>query len=365
MRQTAWLAATCLVHPPPLSLHPPLAISSDLRCSQPTPAELVDQSHLHLEMGDVESARASLEAAVRLSPQDPDVLDAYGALLAETGDASSAILVLRHAIELAPDEGHAKYLYLSQLLEGHEAIEMVRHGIRILASAWASTSEDAVDEEDLGGQLCAAYCQLAEHLMDSAINAEDTANDAEALARLRPHAEEIQAVLRSAEEIRQDSPEPKQVLASLLYRLGDAEAAREALRCSMHKWLTPSEDNHEEHHEEPEVELPSYEFRFECAKLLLELEPTTDDAIEVLESLVEEDDSNPHVWHLLSLAYYSGGHWEEAEDAFGRGETLLRRLQVGKEEPIWADVADLRDALDDAKRKLGDSGAERRGGEGG
>ena len=43
----------------------------------------------------------------------------------------------------------------------------------------------------------------------------------------------------------------------------------------------------------------------------------------------------------------------------------LRRLQVGKEEPIWADVADLRDALDDAKRKLGDSGAERRGGEGG
>ena len=43
----------------------------------------------------------------------------------------------------------------------------------------------------------------------------------------------------------------------------------------------------------------------------------------------------------------------------------LRRLQVGKEEPIWADVADLRDALDDAKRKLGGSGAERRGGEGG
>ena len=34
---------------------------------------------------------------------------------------------------------------------------------------------------------------------------------------------------------------------------------------------------------------------------------------QVLEDLVEEDDSNPHTWHLLGTAYYAGGMLEEAQ----------------------------------------------------
>ena len=33
---------------------------------------------------------------------------------------------------------------------------------------------------------------------------------------------------------------------------------------------------------------------------------------QVLEDLVEEDDSNPHTWHVLGTAYYAGGMLEEA-----------------------------------------------------
>lgn len=45
---------------------------------------------------------------------------------------------------------------------------------------------------------------------------------------------------------------------------------------------------------EEDEELPSYEFRFECAKLLLELDDTTEVAIEVLEDLLQV--GGPFVW---------------------------------------------------------------------
>jgi hypothetical protein len=72
-----------------------------------------------------------------------------------------------------------------------------------------------------------------------------------------------------------------------------------------------------------DADLPSYEFRFECAKLLLELDDTTDAAVGVLERLVAEDDSVPDAWHLLGLAYYAGGELDAADEAAGRCGALL------------------------------------------
>jgi hypothetical protein len=66
------------------------------------------------------------------------------------------------------------------------------------------------------------------------------------------------------------------------------------------EWETDSEDPPLDEH------APSYEFRFACAKLLIELDEETGDAIHILEDLLRENDMDPNVWHLLSLAYYSG-----------------------------------------------------------
>lgn len=41
---------------------------------------------------------------------------------------------------------------------------------------------------------------------------------------------------------------------------------------------------------------------------------------QVLEDLIAENDSVPEVWHLLGLAYYSGGHLEEAAEVGGAGQ---------------------------------------------
>ncbi|GFH26459.1 TPR_REGION domain-containing protein, partial [Haematococcus lacustris] len=87
---------------------------------------------------------------------------------------------------------------------------------------------------------------------------------------------------------------------------------------------------------------------FECAKLLLELDESTETAVEVLHSLVEEDDTNPDVWQLLSLALYSGHQYEEALEAIVRGQSLMRRMRVPRADPHWAGFEELAAAVKDA-----------------
>lgn len=126
-----------------------------------------------------------------------------------------------------------------------------------------------------------------------------------------------------------ESPEPLQALASIQYEQGDVDAALETLRGSMSKWLQPVgadviddldldespaprgtgaaceapeaadqpvmadapgdegvhvHGNHQEGDTTPELVQPSYEFRVECCKLLLELDTSTETALQVLAS---------------------------------------------------------------------------------
>ena len=71
----------------------------------------------------------------------------------------------------------------------------------------------------------------------------------------------------------------------------------------------------------------------------------------MLEDLVEEDDSNPHTWHLLGTAYYAGGMLEEAQEVHAKGMALLKKLRVPEDEEVYGDFADLQGAIEDAAGK--------------
>ena len=68
----------------------------------------------------------------------------------------------------------------------------------------------------------------------------------------------------------------------------------------------------------------SFEFRFECAKLLLELDESTDAAMDVLEELLEERDDVADVWHLLAPPTTGAASSTEPGDA-GQGGVALPR----------------------------------------
>ena len=203
-------------------------------------------------------------------------------------------------------------------------------------------------DEDAEERTCGACCALVEQLLATAEDIEDVADECDAL-------------LRRAAEADVTSAEPLQVMASLRSQQGRPQEALEALRQSIAAWrsrrggrsVEPSgggdldtEDN--EFMGEYDV---SFEFRFETAKLLLELDENTDEAIDVLEELLEERDGVVDVWHLLALANHGCCNFDRALELLGHADTL--NDQAGGDEGVTADLMELRAAVEDSKSRQG------------
>ncbi|GLI63511.1 hypothetical protein VaNZ11_006496 [Volvox africanus] len=369
-----------------------------------TAQQLYEQAQLALQYNDYDSARTAFRKATKMDPKNVEYLDALGALLAEIGPEDEAIEVLKKSVSLSPDLGYEKYLYLGQLLEDpNQAVAAIRKGVQVLqtqhAAAQAASSSAAAG---LSKVLSGALCSLSEMLLHQSIQQQQQEQQGQEGQQSQPCgertpgvsvvqevAEEVDRLLALASAADPSSPEPGQALASLRYEQGRTSEALEALRRSMALWYTPSskdEDGSEggdeggngvgprgaaaaaadgdeemldaspgdgsedsdDGSEDDQDEGPSYEFRLECAKLLLELDETTTTAIDVLEGLIEEDDRVPDAWHLLALSYYSGHQYSEAAAVLAKGQALLTSLGAGPGDEITGTFADLESAIQEA-----------------
>ena len=234
--------------------------------------------------------------------------------------------------------------------------------------------------------LCSALCSLAELLMGVAVETADEADDSAAAAA--PALAEADLLLQEAQSLWPASPEPLQALASLRRVQGNDDEALTLLRSSMSKWHRSPEtqdrtgqsdleadasmingDESDGKHDgmaaggdagevrgivnleqqeqggDGDLQLPSYEFRFETAKLLLELDDTTDSVVSVLEGLLEENDGVPDVWLLLAVAYRAGGELDEAVDAARKGVAVAKRLGLPPEHEVSAALEDIEGEL--------------------
>jgi kinesin family protein 5 len=240
--------------------------------------------------------------------------------------------VFKRAVALAPDEGHEKYMYLSQLLEGsEEALGCSRKGIDVLRRAIQKETEDPLTREDLKVQLCQAICSHVETMLNStsAANLEG------------PLAKEAISLLTEAEQQNPKSPEPPQVLASLYVELDKADLALPALRKSLALWHKPLDEKAHNNNNNSEMDideededgddasnlnLPSFEFRFETAKLIMELEEDASEAIHILDELLAEDDASLDVWFLMTLCHQGMGQWEDALGCLDHIEQALSKF---------------------------------------
>jgi tetratricopeptide (TPR) repeat protein len=271
----------------------------------------------------------------------------------------------------------------------------MRRGITILRSELSAARDEGhatdtdtdsgaeVGKEAFQEALCSALCSLAELLMGMAAETADEAEDAVAAAA--PALEEAEILLQEARELWRSSPEPLQALASLRRVQGRDEDALALLRQSMALWYREDAQGNEvegeengaavagdrkhgdvvgfgDHratpgtngdaldvdidgeHEESST-LPSYEFRFETAKLLLELDDTTDAAIDVLEGLLEENDVVPDVWLLLAVAHRAGGEAEAAAEAAAEGASVAQRLGLPPGHEVAAALEEIKGEL--------------------
>ncbi|EIE25825.1 TPR-like protein [Coccomyxa subellipsoidea C-169] len=330
--------------------------------------------------------------------QNVEYLDALGSVLAETGQQEDAITVLRRAVELQPEKGFSKYMYLGQLLDGEEALAALQKGVSVLQSTIDSQemNEGEEDEEELQARLSSALCTLAETHMGQANEVSDVA-------------EECEALLLRAAQADPTSPEPMQALASLRVEQGRPEEALHCLRQSISTWcpdllledgseseedadegeasakemeqedagvgtsgeqgtsepeLNEDIDSSEEEDDYDDDELPTFEFRFETAKLLIELDDKTHAATKacslllpfhVLEGLIAEDDSVPDVWYLLGLSLHAGGDFEDALTAANEAErlTVLRKHDISNAGEFLLDLEELKAAIKDSMVAVG------------
>lgn len=210
-----------------------------------------------MELGDINAARENFTLATALDPEG-EISETQGG-------------------------GAEKFLWLAQLCEegGMESVGWFEKGAVALRREIGELEgqkttpqiEQALEEKKI--KLANALCAVVEVYMTELSWEEDAEARCEALV--------TEALL-----VAPNNPEPLQTLASVRISQVRMEDARAALSRSIDLWkdLDP---------EDPKI--PEFSMRISLSRLLMEAE-MEDDAIEVLERLISEDDSSVEAWYL-------------------------------------------------------------------
>ena len=123
-----------------------------------------------------------------------------------------------------------------------------------------------------------------------------------------------------------------------LFNLGGRKKDSDSTSMKSYDYDDGDDDDDDDDDEAEDIDVddedrtPSYEFRFETAKLLLELDTTTEAAAEILEGLLEENDMVPDVWLLLAVAYRAGGESASAREAAENGVKVAQAIGETRED---------------------------------
>jgi len=309
-------------------------------------ARAIEEAYEAIEDGRVEHGVEKLRREARKFPNDIVLAEAYAMVSAEYGEHEEAIAALKRAAVLAPNEGYQKFMYLGQLLDdGEAATACTRQGLALLEMQASKGDEDAQE------QHAAACCALAEQTLGTSDEC-----DEETSAK-------VEELIHRARASDPTSPEPVQLLASLRNEQGKTDEALIVLKESISMWrkdgsmhrrdgAADDDDAAEEFQHEFDV---SFEFRFETAKLLLELDTTTDLAVQILDELLVERDTVPDVWYMLAYAHHGALEFDLALEALKQGEELVHAK--GGDKAALDNFAELRTAVMECKATVGSAGA--------
>jgi tetratricopeptide (TPR) repeat protein len=260
-----------------------------------SPDELLIQAATLLHTSQPEEALVAARRALNLlqpgtskpSAAALPALNLLGEINVELGDPDSAREAFQAAIVIDPKgahDGSEKFLWLAQLNEegGAESVRWFEKGIEVLKREISELEGKLVKKaeveellEEKRQKVANSLCGIAEVYMTDLSLEED--------AEVRCNAAVTEALLFAPE-----NPEPLQTLASIRISQLKPEEAKSALTRSIELWKDLGPDD-------PKV--PDYSTRISLSRLLMEAE-MEDEAIEVLERLVGENDGSVEAWYL-------------------------------------------------------------------
>ncbi|KAK2880694.1 hypothetical protein FQN49_000463 [Arthroderma sp. PD_2] len=273
------------------------------------PQALFEQATVLLQTGQPDEALPLVERALNNTPSDSPKyligLNLVGEIYVELGEIDAAREKFLRAVELDPegeidetiDGGAEKFLWLAQLSEegGKDSVRWFERGVgalkrnlQTLEGKGGDTAEEL--REGFKKRLAHALCGVVEIYMTDLSWEEDAESRCETLI--------TEALL-----VAPDSSECLQTLASVRIsqlRLDDAKAA---LSRSIDIWKD----------EPPESTLiPDFPSRVSLARLLMEVE-MENEALQVLERMVFEDDQSIETWYLGGWCLYLIGKKDQSQ----------------------------------------------------
>jgi tetratricopeptide (TPR) repeat protein len=243
-------------------------------------------------------------------------LNLLGAIYVELGDPDAARDAFKAAViidEEGVNDGAEKFLWLGQLNEegGAESVRWFSKGVEVLkreiGELEGKLKRPEVEEllEEKKQKIANALCGVAEVYMTDLSWEED--------AEARCEAAVTEALL-----VAPNSPGPLQTLASVRISQERVEDAKAALSRSMGLWKDLDVDD-------PNV--PDFSTKISLSRLLMEAK-MEEEAIEVLETLISENDSSVEAWYL--------GGWclhllAEKQKEAGEDKTVTALLRASRD----------------------------------
>ena len=242
---------------------------------------------------------------------DPTHLDALKLLsgcLLECGEVEQSKQVLELCIKLEPEEGYEKFMTLAELLEGKSALENYLQGINCIQN---EVQNGKMDRKYAGALAISAYCTIAELYMTDLCFEENAES-------------EIEQYLAAAREI--DPSNNELLITTANFRLSQSNdtATIENLEATFSKWREL---------EIGDPSLPDYSLRYSCAKMFVEV-GKYEEAIEILEGLSLENDSDCLIFYLMGWTFGLIGNVKDAKEYLETSKELYVKQDLDMPEVL-------------------------------
>merc|ERR1711931_48594 len=369
-----------------------------------TVQECLDKAKNALDAYNTDEAYRLCTSALQLEPDNVSALETMGTILCERRSLKSAKEHFERAVTLCPEKGYAKYMSLAQLVEGEDSVKHFKKGLELMESQKDKIikGEDEEEEEVQGAGALPSTSPMAKleelqsdisrgHISVAEIYLTDLCEAEDAATVCKHH-------LDKAIETRPNSAEAHQLLASWCISMMDDddeaeekfEEAKKAIKTAVGLWLpqyqkaTAENDDDDDDDSsrttaaalfggpstssaaavaDPVQPCPlTTEERINTAKILIELfmmkadeDQLADLAVEVLDTVLDEDDENIFVWYLLGWI----GCMQGKEQYVNSKLSLEQALQIGSKKGFvqsgatyGVDKQQIEAVLDELKKKM-------------
>lgn len=273
------------------------------KTTQYSAAELVAKAEALVDQCQPELAVQFYEKALLQEPNSTALLDVIGELSTELDNPERAFQAFQQSISIAPAQNPAKWFYMAQLVQGEEAENFSKQGIAYLLQELQTLDPQTEEAQVVKKQICDAYCALGELYMT------DLCDEDEAESRCENY-------FMEAMKYDIGLPEPIQALANLRLTQQRKDEAVPLLEETYRRLNENCNEN----------SMPTLEFRIFTGKLLIEVEKY-EEASDVLEGVMQEDDENAELWFLVGTCYRAMDDVNNALEFFEKCGEMLKKLK--------------------------------------